>query len=517
MINKLLENTYQRAHEAIPCRLMRCRRDWASSIDGGRKRSRALLLALLCAAPATGYAATELVFPASSIDPEQHTYRLDVTGVTDVDASRAVDAERMAATLMKLLPLPSQSCRERAVAEAAKALLEEIGGPLGIQVQFDDLPQRARALPPEQRAELYCNNGQTPPESGNVMAYVPGDASLPSWNLSFHMDTNQIKFDGIHRDGDLIRPGPGSPLGADDKAGLAIVAEVLQVIRDQQLPHGDIRVVGLVAEEDSAVGARLIDGAAFKGDIVVSADGTDPHEIGRAAPTTYGGYITVRTQTSHPADVYEKKSVSACAVGARILYEAGFDPAGHPVDHPDVVLHSYFTSCGIDEGARTAKGHPAATFQYNTISPFWTAAWQLRSLEGLEKAQKMVAGIKATMDRVCAEAARDRTPVRCEIAGGDHPGLLGYVVGQDAPAVELLGVGFVLAGSGPVSVTARQFGGFNGNYIKERFGEEMVIVGTGADQIHTNQEIVSVQGMALVARGLLGAMLRSYRYKLIEK
>ena len=478
----------------------------------GRAWTRNVVCMLLGLAPAVSQAAAELYFPASSIDPRAHTYRLDTTRTSRPDAPSAIDPERIAATLMKVLPLPSLSCREGAVAEAAQAILQETGGPMGIQVRIDHLPQRAKALSAEMRAELYCNNGQTPPESGNLIAYVPGDATLPSWNLSFHLDTNQLKFDGIHRDGDLIRPGPGSPLGADDKAGLAIVAEVLRVIRDLRLPHGDIRVVGLVAEEDSSVGAKLIDGSAFRGDIVVSADGTDPHEIGRAAPTSYSGYMTVRTQTSHPADVYEKKSVSACAVGAHILYEAGFDPAGHPRDHTDVVLHSYFTSCGTDEGARTPKGHPAASFQYNTISPYWTAAWQLRSLEGPENARKMVAGLKHTMNRVCMEAAKDRTPVYCEIAGDGHPSLLGYVVAANALAVELLGVGFVQAGSVPVSVTARQFGGFNGNYIKERFGEEMVIVGTGADQIHTNEEVVSVEGTATVARGLLGAMLRSYRY-----
>lgn len=481
-----------------------------------RRRARTAALWVTFALYATGSAAADLVFAPSKVDPEPRSFRFDPSSLSAPDAVNAVDPERLASTLLTLLPLSSRSCRETDIAQSARDLLKEIGDPAGMQVQLDRLPEMAAELKPEMKAELYCDNGQTAPESGNVIAYLPGDPALPAWNLSFHLDTNQTRFDGIGRDGDVIRPGPGTPLGADDKAGLAIIAEVLRVIRDLKLAHGDIRVVGLVAEEDTAVGAQLIDGSAFRGDFVVSADGTDPGEIGRAAPTTYGGYFTVRTQTSHPADVHEKKTVSACAVGARILREAGFEAGAHPADHPDVVLHSYFSSCGIDEGAHTAKGHPAATFQYNTISPFWTAAWQLRSLEGVDGAKTMVDGIAATLQRVCAEAESGRTPVQCEISGDNRPGLLGYVVPETAPALLMLGTGFVRAGSGPVKITARQFGGFNGNYIKERFDEEMVLIGTGADQIHTNQETVSVRGMARVARGLLAGMLESYRFRLVE-
>ncbi|MBI2970507.1 MAG: M20/M25/M40 family metallo-hydrolase, partial [Gammaproteobacteria bacterium] len=420
-------------------------------------------------------------------------------------------------TLMHLLAVPSSSCREGAIARETRALLEDAGGSMGIQVQIDDVPGRALALDPGERAELFCDRGQTAPQSGNVIAFLPGDPLLPSWNLSFHLDTNQIRFDGMRRDGDRIRPASGTPLGADDKAGLAIIVEVLRVVAERQLAHGDIRIVGLVAEEDTAAGAQLVDGVAFRGDIVVSIDGGDPAEIGRAAPTTFQGFITVQTETSHPAQIHDRKSVSACAVGARILHEAGFRPEGFPPGHPNVVLHSYFTSCGVDAGGHTQKGHPAADFQYNTISPFWTAAWQMRSLEGPEAALSMAAEIRDTVDAVCARAAEGRMPVRCEITGTERPGLTGYVVAADAPALDLLGRGFVLAGGGPVVSTARQFGGFNGNYIKSRFDEEMIIIGTGGDQAHTNQETVSIAGMVRVARGTLAAMLLSYRYRKTER
>ncbi len=454
-----------------------------------------------------------LVFPASSIEPVEHVFILDPGREITIDPLEVVDQEHLTSTLLTLLRQPSKSCRETATTRKARDILMKVAGPLGIRISIDKLPENVAKLSAEQKNSLYCDSGKTAPQSGNLIAFIPGNISAPAWNLSFHLDTNQLKFDEFIREGDIIRPAAGTPLGADDKAGVAIVAEILRIIARYELPHGDIRVVGLVAEEDSAVGAELVDGDAFRGDILVSIDGTVADEIGRAAPTMYSGYITVRTKTSHPASVDEKLSVSACAVGTQILNEAGFRFDAHPPGHPNVVLHSYFTSCGIDKHLLTAKGEPIASYQYNTISPFWTAAWQMRNLEGNRAAQEMVDGIASTVKRICSQAGKGRSKVECTITGTDAPKLDGYVVSEDAASIRLLKQGFEATGKNPVRITAKQFGGFNGNLIKARFNAEMMIVGTGADQIHTNEETISIKGMTRVASGVLAAMLESYRYE----
>ncbi len=479
------------------------------------KKSRAIasscvLLFLTCGVSAVPEE-DRLIFPVPGQPDITIEYGLDTARVPDPALLQQVDAERMAAELMELLALPSRSCREGALVASARSRLESVGAPLGIKVRVDDLVVRHKALPEAERRDLSCDQGETPPESGNLLAVVPGNPELPSWNVSFHLDTNQIKFEGMYRDGDIIRAAPGTPLGGDDKAGLALTLELLRVISAIRVEHGPIYIVGMVAEEDSAVGARLIEAESMAGDIIVSLDGGDPTEIAHAAPTSYRGFITIRTQTSHPASIHDKKSVSACAVGAQFLTRAGFRPEGFPPDHPNVILHSYFTSCGVDGGRVTPKGEPIADYQYNSISPYWTAAWQMRNLEGPEAAAKMAAGLRTVLDQVCSVAAQDRTPVQCEITGTDTPGLTGYVVDEKAPSVQLLSAGYRMAGN-PPRITARQFGGFNGNHIKERFGLEMLLVGTGGDQAHTNQETVSVQGMATVARSMLASMLESWRY-----
>jgi len=454
----------------------------------------------------------KLVFPASKIEPEVRIYQYQPTHKLDHTVVSAVDGERLAKTLLELLEQPSKSCRESATTNKAKAIFKDIAEPLNIQIEIDQLSEKVSKMSAEEKSALYCDSGKTAPESGNLIAFIPGTIAAPSWNLSFHLDTNQLKFDGISRVGDVIQPAAGTPLGADDKAGIAIVAEILKVIRDENIPHGDIRIVGLVAEEDSAAGAQLVQADAFKGDVLVSIDGTDENEIGRAAPTMYNGYITVATRTSHPATVDQKLSVSACALGAEILRETGFRSNAHPPGHPNVVLHSYFTSCGLNKGNETIKGEPLADYQYNTISPYWTAAWQMRNLEGNTAAQKMVDRISEKITTICEAASKGRSVVECKITGTEAPKLSGYIVPEDAASIRLLKVGYEKTSEQTVKITAKQFGGFNGNLIKARFNEEMVIVGTGSDQIHTNEETISVKGMERVARGVLAAMIESYAY-----
>ena len=45
-------------------------------------------------------------------------------------------------------------------------------------------------------------------------------------------------------------------LGADDKAGIAALLEMIQTINEQQLPHGQIQFIITVGEEAGLKGAK---------------------------------------------------------------------------------------------------------------------------------------------------------------------------------------------------------------------------------------------------------------------
>ncbi|MFZ5824940.1 MAG: peptidase T [Bacillota bacterium] len=78
---------------------------------------------------------------------------------------------------------------------------------------------------------------------------------------------------------DLVTSDGSTLLGADDKAGVAEVMEVLcRLINDPSLPHGDVRV-GFTPDEETGKGVRLFDVAAFDAVAAYTYDGSAVGEV----------------------------------------------------------------------------------------------------------------------------------------------------------------------------------------------------------------------------------------------
>src|SRR3989339_806288 len=100
-------------------------------------------------------------------------------------------------------------------------------------------------------ARIHIDNAgkKTKGETGNVIAYFPG-IGKKSFMLCSHMDTVGpcdgvrpiIKKDRITSDGTTV-------LGADCKSGIAVILEVLSVIRENKLACPPIEAVFTVSEE----------------------------------------------------------------------------------------------------------------------------------------------------------------------------------------------------------------------------------------------------------------------------
>ena len=99
------------------------------------------------------------------------------------------------------------------------------------------------------------------------------EGEVPKLYLTSHMDTVVpainvkaiVKEDGYISDGTTI-------LGADDKAGLAAMLEVLQVIKEQQIPHGQIQFVITVGEESGLIGAKELNSELLDADFGYAID-----------------------------------------------------------------------------------------------------------------------------------------------------------------------------------------------------------------------------------------------------
>ena len=141
---------------------------------------------------------------------------------------------------MALASLNSPSRREALVADY---LLKRLGE-LGLTAMVDD------------SAPLSGS------DTGNIIVRVPGNAPGPTVLLCAHMDTvgPTEGMVPVLRDGVIYSNGE-TVLGADDKAGIAIILAVLAELQAGDVPHRIIEVVFTVQEEVGLFGVKLSDAA----------------------------------------------------------------------------------------------------------------------------------------------------------------------------------------------------------------------------------------------------------------
>jgi tripeptide aminopeptidase len=150
-----------------------------------------------------------------------------------------INQERLKNLLIELIKIDSLSRKEYAVAMRLKREMEE----LGATVFIDDAGEKVGG------------------NVGNLIAHFPGDvADTKPLLLSAHMDT-VVPGEGIVPvlDGDILRTDGRTVLGGDDKSGVAIICEVLRVVKENRLRYSAIDVVFTICEEAGLIGAKCLD------------------------------------------------------------------------------------------------------------------------------------------------------------------------------------------------------------------------------------------------------------------
>ena len=150
-----------------------------------------------------------------------------------------INHERLKNLLIELIKIDSLSRKEFDVAMRLKREMEE----LGATVTIDDAGDKVGG------------------NVGNLVAQFPGNVpGAQPLLLSAHMDT-VVPGEGIVPilDGDILRTDGRTVLGGDDKSGVAIICEVLRVIKEQRIPCSAVDVVFTICEEAGLIGAKCLD------------------------------------------------------------------------------------------------------------------------------------------------------------------------------------------------------------------------------------------------------------------
>jgi len=206
-----------------------------------------------------------------------------------------INKERLKNLLIELIKIDSLSRKEYDVAMRLKREMEY----LGATVIIDDAGERVGG------------------NVGNLIARFSG--TLPSARpllLSAHMDT-VVPGEGVLPilDGDILHSDGRTVLGGDDKSGVAIICEVLHVVRENNLPCSDIDVVFTICEEAGLIGAKCLDVSRLRARTGLVLDSDSVGFLFTKAPAANRIEFHVHGLEAH-AGVCPEKGISAVQVAA---------------------------------------------------------------------------------------------------------------------------------------------------------------------------------------------------------
>jgi len=212
-----------------------------------------------------------------------------------------INKERVLNEFLEMIQIRCSTLQEREIADLLKGRLAA----LGMEVTEDNVGEKL---------------GGT---AGNVYGYLPGTVQgAPRVLLSAHMDCVEpcscvkpvIENGIIKSSGDTI-------LGSDDKAGIVPILEALRVLKEQNLPHGDVQVVFTVAEEGGVNGSKNMDPSLLKADLgfVLDSSGA-PGKIITMAPGQNKIKVVVHGKTAH-AGLAPEEGINAIVLAGKALAE----------------------------------------------------------------------------------------------------------------------------------------------------------------------------------------------------
>jgi tripeptide aminopeptidase len=359
-----------------------------------------------------------------------------------------INEERLVKEFMELVQIDSETKYETEIAKVLKDKFSD----LGVTVYEDD------------------TTAKTGHGAGNLICTLDGtNENADPIYFTSHMDT-VVPGKGIKpsiKDGYIVSDGT-TILGADDKAGLAVMLESIRVLKEQNIPHGKIEFIITVGEESGLVGAKALDRALItaKFGYALDSDGKVGNII-VAAPTQAKVAAKIYGKTAH-AGVAPEKGISAITMAAKAIAKM---PLGR-----------------IDDETTANIGRFEGGQQTNIVADYVEILAEARSLIP-EKMEKQVAKMKQAFETVAQEMG-GRAEVEVTVM---YPG---FKYGEGDHVVEIARK--AAAKIGRPSELLKSGGGSDANVIAG-FGIPTVNLSVGYEEIHTTDEKIPVEELSKLA------------------
>ncbi|MCU0641705.1 MAG: M20/M25/M40 family metallo-hydrolase [Candidatus Margulisbacteria bacterium] len=292
-------------------------------------------------------------------------------------------------------------------------------------------------------------------DTGNMVSFVSGQG--PLLLLNAHLDTvspgrnikPREKRGVICSDGTTV-------LGADNKAGVAAILEVLRTIKEQKLPHPHLQIIFTVAEEIGLVGAKNLSRSVLKAAYGLALDGGQIDKLLNAAPSQINLTATIIGKAAH-AGVHPEAGVNAIRVASEAI-------AAMKIGRID---RETTANIGVIRGGKATNIIPAEV--------------ELRGEARSHDRAKLRRQVKAMTDQLRKACRRHGARLRLTT----EQMYRSFAVRPDSPIVKLVLTGMKKERLRPQIKPSG--GGSDANIFNAR-GVPTLVIGVGARQLHTTGE-----------------------------
>lgn len=364
----------------------------------------------------------------------------DNTEIFEKEMMVMVKRNRLVDTFIELVKIDSESKNE----EKFQAFLKEKFVSLGLDVEEDN-------------AKATTGYG-----ANNLLCRLSGEKEVDAIFFSCHMDTvppgvgiqPEVRDEIIYSDGTTI-------LAADDKAGIAIMIELVELINEKKLPHGTIEFVLTVGEETGLIGAEAFDVGSLVSDYGFVLDTGGPvGAITVGSPTLYSINVVIEGITAH-AGIEPEKGVSAVEIASKAIAKMKLGRIDHRTTANIGTIHGGTASNIVMEKVEVVA-------EARSISTESCVAQVNHMKELFEESAKEMGG-KATIltDRKCT----------------------GYDFTEESNVVKIAAEAIRKIGREPIYEVSG--GGSDANVFNAK-GKETTNLSIGYERIHTVNEFIPI-------------------------
>ncbi|MGA3287448.1 MAG: peptidase T [Bacteroidota bacterium] len=184
-----------------------------------------------------------------------------------------------------------------------------------------------------------------------IKEYKGGDIVLPGdSNIVIRESENPALKTAL---GNMIVTSDGTTLlGADDKAGIAIIMTALQqLITNPKIPHGEIKI-GFTPDEEVGAGTKFFDIKKFGAQFAYTLDGDTTGELNKETFSANSCLITVHGRDIHPGSA-KNIMINSVRVISEIIARLPKHQAPETTEGYEPYIHPYVLEGGV--GKSTVK------------------------------------------------------------------------------------------------------------------------------------------------------------------